>query len=85
MTSTDDQQVGLSTIYKHKPNNVDEFKPAPSSTFTSTVNNLTSWCQHVIRLLTAIEWQHVGFEVTTEGDVNLHRPLYRCPVNKKKI
>ena len=55
----------------------DGFKP--SAALSSTVNSIASWCQYVHRGLTSLEWQHVGFEITEEGQVHLHRPLHRCP------
>lgn len=54
-----------------------EFKP--SAALSATVNSIASWCQYVHRGLTSLEWQHVGFEITEEGQVHLHRPLHRCP------
>jgi len=38
-----------------------------------------SWCQFVVDSMKSMEWQHVGFEVMEGGQLNLHRPLYRCP------
>eukprot|EP00468_Gymnochlora_sp_CCMP2014_P008082 CAMPEP_0167756402 /NCGR_PEP_ID=MMETSP0110_2-20121227/9368_1 /TAXON_ID=629695 /ORGANISM="Gymnochlora sp., Strain CCMP2014" /LENGTH=548 /DNA_ID=CAMNT_0007642513 /DNA_START=215 /DNA_END=1864 /DNA_ORIENTATION=- len=38
-----------------------------------------SWCQYVLETLKNMEWHHVGFEVLEGGQINLHRPLYRCP------
>ena len=54
-----------------------DFKP--SAALSATVNSVASWCQYVHRGLTSLEWQHVGFEITEEGQVHLHRPLHRCP------
>ena len=54
-----------------------DFKP--SAALSATVNSIASWCQYVHRGLTSLEWQHVGFEITEEGQVHLHRPLHRCP------
>jgi len=38
-----------------------------------------SWCSFVVDGMRTMEWQHVGFEVVEGGQINLHRPLYRCP------
>jgi hypothetical protein len=43
------------------------------------VHSIISWCQFVVKGLQNIEWQHVGFEVLEDGNINLHRPIYRCP------
>ena len=51
----------------------------PSAALSATVTSIASWCQYVQRGLTSLEWQHVGFEITEEGQVHLHRPLHRCP------
>jgi len=55
------------------------FPPSLSPTFAESISHLINWSQHVADLLSKIEWQHVGFEVTEGGELNLHRPLYRCP------
>lgn len=52
---------------------------ASSPTFADTISHLVNWAQHVYDMLGKIEWQHVGFEVQDDGQMNLHRPLYRCP------
>ncbi|GAB5372175.1 hypothetical protein AAMO2058_001642900 [Amorphochlora amoebiformis] len=50
-----------------------------NSDFGVALQMTRSWCQHVVQSLQAMEWQHVGFEVVEGGQLNLHRPLYRCP------
>ena len=56
---------------------------APVSTSASAVAAAASdayqWCQYVHRGLCSLEWQHVGFEITEQGEVHLQRPLHRCP------
>lgn len=63
----------------HLVSEASEYKPNATPSFSDTISHLVNWCQHVHDLLTKIEWQHVGFEVQDNGQMNLHRPLYRCP------
>ena len=56
-----------------------QYAPQPSAGFSDTISHLINWCTHAQDLLAKIEWQHVGFEVQEDGQMNLHRPLYRCP------
>lgn len=51
----------------------------PSVPLTNALQAINNWCQYVIRGLNSLEWQHVGFEITENGDVHLQRPLHRCP------
>jgi len=47
--------------------------------FSLVLHMTRSWCQYVMQGFEQMEWQHVGFEVMEGGQLNLHRPLYRCP------
>lgn len=56
-----------------------QYTAQPQAGFSDTISHLINWCTHAQDLLVKIEWQHVGFEVQEDGQMNLHRPLYRCP------
>ena len=73
LASADGTGIGL------LPSDNSEYKHAPLPIFSDTISHLVNWSQHVHDLLNRIEWQHVGFEVQEDGQMNLHRPLYRCP------
>eukprot|EP00471_Norrisiella_sphaerica_P001329 CAMPEP_0184491076 /NCGR_PEP_ID=MMETSP0113_2-20130426/19555_1 /TAXON_ID=91329 /ORGANISM="Norrisiella sphaerica, Strain BC52" /LENGTH=619 /DNA_ID=CAMNT_0026875275 /DNA_START=78 /DNA_END=1937 /DNA_ORIENTATION=+ len=47
--------------------------------FGLILHMVKSWTENVYNGLRQMEWQHVGFELTETGQINLHRPLYRCP------
>ena len=45
----------------------------------NALNGIINWCRVSMKTMLSLEWQHVGFEVTEDGGLNLHRPMYRCP------
>eukprot|EP00466_Bigelowiella_natans_P016518 jgi/Bigna1/72314/fgenesh1_pg.19_\ len=47
--------------------------------FGLVMGMIKSWTQEVVQGLSQMEWQHVGFEVMEGGQINLNRPLFRCP------
>ena len=40
---------------------------------------IREWSRALVSGLCAMEWQHIGFEITESGQVHLHRPIHRCP------
>ena len=45
----------------------------------NSMNGIIQYTQYTCKTLLTLEWQHIGFEVTENGALNLHRPIYRCP------
>jgi hypothetical protein len=42
------------------------------------MQGVATWARSTVQVLKSLEWQHVGFEVTPEGNMNLSALLWRC-------